>query len=329
MRSDRLAWLLFWVLPAVVLAAAFLGICVLAGTPWPWTRVVHEDGVHTLLGTIFFFEHAAGELVPDLVLALGVAGAVRYFFPPAGDSGGAAVVESRKRLLVVAGAVVVAILAGTIRQGGTRAIIDNLSQVHTRAGAPPVWGAHWRYHLIERFAEIMLAFCAAGIFWIRDGRPDPRPAPGRTWLFAGSLAMFAGLTLLFRPTMESFREPTFLGHQARELLTHTLVTLPLALGVCFLLARRLALSGRARSPESVAPIILAGGLSVVSGLFLLAGSVLTGAQAQGQTTSMAGLLFPHFAEHALGYLLVPALAGVLYLWPGAIWRSPTARSDRK
>ena len=216
----------------------------------------------------------------------------------------------------------VAILAGTIRQDGGRAIVDNLSQLHTRAGAPLVWGAHWRYHLVERFAQIMLAFCVAGVSWICDGRPDARQAPGRKRLFVATLVMFAGITLLFRPTMEPFREPTFLGHQARELFTHTLVTLPLALGVCFGLARRFACSRGVRSTESVAPIVLAGGLSVISGLFLLGGSLLTGAQARGQTSGLAGLLFPHFAEHALGYLLVPASAGAFYLWPGAIWRRP-------
>jgi hypothetical protein len=163
-----------------------------------------------------------------------------------------------------------------------------------------------------------LAFCAIGVLWILDGRPARQStASSRTRLFTASLVIFALFTLLFRPTMEPFREPTFLGHQARELFTHSLVTLPLALGVCISLARRFTRPGPTGSSESIAPIALAGGLSVVSGVFLLVGSVMTGARDHGQTTSLSALLFPHFAEHALGYLLVPALAGVLYLWPDA------------
>jgi hypothetical protein len=312
-RSDQLALLFFRVVPALTLASAFVGICIVAGTAWPWTHVVHEDGRRTLLDTLFFFEHATRELAPDLVLALGVAGAVRYFFPPAWHSGRDTAVSARTRLLIVASVVAAAMITGTVYEGGMSALSDNLSQMHTRAGAPLVWGAHWRYHLIERLAQILLAFCVAGILWMQDGRPDVRSTPGRTRLFAGSLALFVALTLLFELTMEPFREPTFLGHQARELFTHTLVTLPLALGTCFSLARRFAPHGRSRSDESIIPIVLAGALSVLSGLFLLVGSVLTGAQEHGQTTSLAGLLFPHFAEHALGYVLVPALAGALYL----------------
>jgi hypothetical protein len=36
-----------------VLLVAFVAVCVQAGTPWPWTRVVHEDGQHTFLGYAF------------------------------------------------------------------------------------------------------------------------------------------------------------------------------------------------------------------------------------------------------------------------------------
>ena len=66
---------LFFYLPALVLLVAFAAVCVQAGTPWPWNRIVHEDRQHTLLQTIFYFEHATRELVLDSVLALAVAGA--------------------------------------------------------------------------------------------------------------------------------------------------------------------------------------------------------------------------------------------------------------
>jgi hypothetical protein len=134
-------------------------------------------------------------------------------------------------------------------------------------------------------------------------------------LFAGALALFAGLTLLFHPTSEPFRDPAFLGHQLRELFTHTLVTLPLALGVCFELARKFSPAQGVRSNAPVWPIVLAGSAAVLSGAFLLVASVLTAAQSHGQATGLAALIFPHFAEHSLGYVLTPAAAGLMYLWP--------------
>jgi hypothetical protein len=82
----------------------------------------------------------------------------------------------------------------------------------------------------------------------------------------------AGARTFVRVTSEPFRDPAFLGHQLREPFTHVLVTLPLGLGVCFALARHF-------STPSAGPT----------------------AQAHGQTTSLAALLFPHFAEHGLGY----------------------------
>lgn len=314
--ADRRRALLFG-LPVAVLLVSFAALCKLAGTLWPWNRVLHEDGERTLLGTVFYFEHATRELLPDVILALAVAGAVRYFYPPRVASWSAAVSQWRRRLGWWTAVTLAVILGGTLWVGGWQAIRDNLSQLHTRAGAPLDWGAHWRYHLIERFTQILLAFSASGVMWMLDGRPDgrpdARPARGRMPLFGGALVAFAAVTLLFHPTSEPVIEPTFLGHQIRELFTHTLVTLPLAMGVCFELAEKFSPGGSARSNASNWPIYLAGGLSVVCGAFLLVASVLRKAQEHGQTTSLPALLFPHFFEHSLGYVLVPALAGLLYL----------------
>ncbi len=315
---------LFWVPPGLTLLAAFAGICYLAGTPWPWNRVVHEDGVRTLLGTLFFFEHATRELVPDLVLALGVAGAVRHFYPPTGDSAAPDPVRRRLRLALAAGLALLLIVGGTVVTEGPRAIAENLAQLHTRTSAPLVWGAHWRYHFLERFAQLMLAFSATGVIWVLDGRPDPGPGTMRSRFFLVALGLFAGLTVLFRPTLEPFTDATFLGHQARELFTHTLVTFPLALGLCLCQAQRVAQSQSRPMREGTRTIVVTGVLAVAAGLFLLIGSVITGAASQGQTQDMAGLVFPHFAEHFLGYLLVPAVSGLLYLWPDRLWRQARA-----
>jgi len=314
MRSTRgVESAVFRILPATVLLVAYAGVCVMTGTAWPWGEVVHEDGIRTLLGTVLYAEHATRELVPDVLLAIGVAGAVRVYFPPGTAVDAGATRRWRGRLALLAAVMLLWMVIGTLRAGGSRALVENLSQLHTRDGAPLVWGAHWRYHLIERFAQIMLAFSLAGGVWMLRGRPETGGRPGRFRYYGVALLLFGVTTLVFRPTSESFRDPAFLGHQLRELFTHTLVTLPLALGVCVALAG--TRPGAMRSRESAWPIAATGATAILSGVFLLAASVLTDAQAHGQAAGLSALLFPHFFEHTAGYVLVPALAGFLYLRP--------------
>ena len=313
-------------LPALVLLVAFIAVCVQAGTPWPWNRVVHEDGQHTFLETIFYFEHATRELLLDAVLAVAVAGAMRHFYPPSPTSGDHALARMRGILGVAVVALLALILGGTAyvnafgryysAEARGQAILDNLAQYPTRAGAPFVWGAHWRYHLIERFAEIALVFAAAGLLWLRDGRPAPRAGHHDSALYVGALVVFASATIVFGISAEPFRDPRYLGHQLRELVTHALVTLPLAMGVCVALSRRFSvpLAG-VRSELRTWPIYAAGIVGVACGAFVLLASVLLKAQTYGQTRSLAALLFPHFFEHSLGYAFTSALAGFLYLWP--------------
>ena len=69
--------------PAGVLLLSFVVVCVALGTIWPWTEVVHEDGSRSLLGTIFYFEHALRELPLDLLLAAAVASSAAHFHPAA------------------------------------------------------------------------------------------------------------------------------------------------------------------------------------------------------------------------------------------------------
>jgi hypothetical protein len=323
MSLKPLERILFFWLPAIVLLVAFVGVCVQAGSPWPWNAVVHEDGQHTFLQTIFYFEHATRELLLDATLALAIAGAVRYFYPPGGAARSA---RARAWLLVWALAALALILGGTaytnafgpFHAGDARgqSILDNLAQYPTRPGAPFVWGAHWRYHFIERFTEILLAFAAAGLLWLRDGRPRAFSGDGSAKMYVGALALFAVATLAFGLSAQPFLDPTYLGHQLRELVTHMLVTVPLAMGTCFVLARRFSVRASGKpSPRPAWPIYLSGAVGVACGLFVLIAALLLKAQSYGQKRTLADLLFPHFFEHSLGYLFVCALAGLLYLLP--------------
>ena len=120
-------------LPALVLLVAFIAVCVQAGTPWPWNRVVHEDGQHTFLGTIFYFEHATRELLLDAALALAAAGAVRYFYPPARTGGDHELARMRILLGVAVAAALALILGGTAYRQRVRAVLLHMRRAVRRS----------------------------------------------------------------------------------------------------------------------------------------------------------------------------------------------------
>ena len=151
----------------LVLAAAYSAMTWEHGTALLWNVVVHEDGHRTLAQTLFYFEHATRELPIDLLLGV-IIGAGAAEALPAPRATTARLQPVLAGLLV---ALVLVIAVPTALQLGLGALRDNLLQYPTREGAPLVWGAHWRYHLLERgplmllalgFWEIVSAFRAEG-----------------------------------------------------------------------------------------------------------------------------------------------------------------------
>lgn len=315
----------FFCFPAAILLLSFVGICWHTRTLWPWNAVVHEDGKRTLLETVFYFEHAAGELPLDTLLAAAVAGSALYFYPanrsiPVSDGKypGSLLPMFAASTLIVIGV----ILGGALLAVGSRSLVDYLGQMYTRPGAALVWGSHWRYHLLERLATMLLGFSMTGcyrMFAEEFGRLPGRR--GSSGLFVGALLVFGILTWLFGLHEDSFRNPIFLGHQARELLTHTLVTLPLAVGACLWIAGELVQAERRDSQVENRRLLISatGGCSVLIGIYLALGVILTGARSKGQSQSLAVLIFPHFFEHSFTYVITPLFAGALYLGFAAVY----------
>ena len=261
-RRELGAGMLAFALGVVVIA--YVVICARTGSAWPWLEVVHEDGQRTLLGSLFYFEHAMRELPLDLLLALAIGGSALAILP-AGDRPSAQLGRRRVGGLgLVAAFVIATITVGAAWHGGVSAVLDNLLQYHTRPGAALEWGAHWRYHLLSRLALLMLAIGVAGILRLLvggEGRAIARTGPA---LVASSLVAFTALTILFaagpRSLLAPFRDPVYIGHQAREIFTHVLVTLPAAWGFCLLLARH-AEHSKCRGTRRAAPVDGARGVS--------------------------------------------------------------------
>jgi hypothetical protein len=310
--ADPLIRLLIAV-PLALIALAYAAICAAAGTPWPWDSVCHEGGQRTLLTTVFYFQHAVRELPLDVILGVAVAGAVQAFLPHSGRSVGARP-RSPSFAPAFAGMAMMAVCAtmllGSAAVVGGSVTAKNLAQMFTRPGAELAWGAHWRYHLLAQTALILAALALAGLHRAaRAGRFVPL---GDTALYRAALFLFATLTLVFRPSLEPLYDPLFLGHQARELANHGLITLPLALGAALWVVRR-----RHGEPawgpglSSFKPVRGAALVAALIAVWLGAGALLTGAAAEAQTSSLTALLAGHVFEHSFGYAVVPLTAATL------------------
>jgi hypothetical protein len=269
-------------LPLAVLSAAFVILCVHHGTAWPWNVVVHEDGRRTLLDTIFYFDHALGELPLDLLLSGAVAGAMLCAFPSA---------TARPLGTFIAACL---ILDAVIIAGAKERALY-LFQFHTRDEEPMVYGSHWRYHLLSQTALMLL--------------PSVFVSVRRNRVLVTAWAAFAALTLLFGVSKATFIDPRYLGHQSRELFTHTLVTMPLA--ITFLVGRtpRSAAGPQAGFTFRWAPFLIFALLST----YLAAGVLLTGARHHAQSSDWTAVICAHFFEHSFSYLVVPLHAQLFYL----------------
>ena len=274
--------------PVLTLAVAFVTICAHFQTAWPWNRIVHEDGRRTLLQTIFYFEHALGELPLDALLAAAVAGALLRFRKPAAP-------QPFLRLwilLVAAIAVDALILIGSWRNVGYKDSLMFLLQYHTRDSSPLEFGSHWRYHLLSQ-ATLMLA-------------PAMISGVGKTQLLRVSWAAFALAGAAFGLSALSFSDPQYLGHQARETFTHGLVTVPLAVGTCLGLAGAPGKTDlRISWPAAFGCVVLV--------LYQATAVIVTGSQKYTQTEDFVRVVCSHFFEHTLSYLVVPVHAALFYL----------------
>jgi hypothetical protein len=315
-----------------VLLLAFIVICLHVGTTWPWMRVVHEDGRRTLIDTILYFDHATRELPLDIILGICIGGCVFLAFPQ--EEPQDARRGSIRRLVVVASItllIVAVILVGTAAKGGTTLVFAELLQNHTRVGVPPEFGSHWRYHLLERLAMMLSSAGFAGMLLVfGNGRHVQHSRLGLA-IVAGSLGVYLAVTFIFSggrlALMQPFRDPRYLGHQAREVLTHALVTVPMAWGVCILMLKMKTsvsakpLSGAVPTSATIVGAMIAGAAGVLLAIYVCLAAWMSGAVSRGQTTDPVTLIFPHFFEHSFTYLVVVMIAALTYETASISWRS--------
>jgi hypothetical protein len=302
-----------------VLVASYIGICLDVGAIWPGDALVHESGQKTFAQTIFWLEHGVREIPIDLLLGMAVASSLLRFLQP---TRGLDLVR-RRGLMAWAGgltAVLTAfIVTGAAINSGARIVLEEFAQMHTRPGAPTGWGDHWDTHLLSRFGLLLVALFLAGFHAALTGAAErPTREIGRR-LYRVNVVVFLAATLVFGPNLNPFLDGIHIGHQARELFTHLLVTLPLSvwagLGAFQYLTRRQPRMTKSFSLGSVPRVSWAALLgAVLIGLYLTIGFLVTAAYGRGQSSNPVALVLVHFFEHGLSYLFTPLWTAFLCAW---------------
>jgi hypothetical protein len=290
----------------VLLGACWVAIAAATKDPLPLERVVHEDGRTTLLGTMLDVGHATRELPLDILLGLAVGAALIAFRPLASPAS-----LTRRAVALASGAIlVVGIPLAAYLLEGADALALHWTQSLTRPGAPAIFGAHWQYHLLSRAALLAGAWALPAALCGAEA-DDERSASARGLrLYLGTLGAFVILSLLFAPSSSSFVDARSLGHQAREVVTHGLITLPLALGVAALLGGPAGGTTTEGSRSGLRPATL---VALALAGYVCLGALLTGATSEAQTESVVALVCVHVFEHAFSYVTTAAVATGTYL----------------
>ena len=318
----------FFGIPAALLFISYAGMCWKVGALWPGDALVHESGRKTLVQTIFWLEHGVRELAIDALLGAAVAGALLSFWPASAPVSR----PLRRRIMVWTGGFTLAFVAfvvtGAWMSSGPRVVLEELMHFHTRLGAPLVYGSHWHTHSLERIALMMLALTlAAGHAVLTRRDPSVRRAPG-VRVYRWAIGIFLLATLVFRPTLHSLVDSIHIGHQARELFTHSLVTLLASFGAGLLVLRSLTgAPGIANQRAMLSHIPRSAWLAtlgaVLIGLYLAVGFFATASYGRGQSTSMVSLVLVHFYEHLLTFISTPPWTAFL-----CAWLAPRLEPDR-
>jgi len=303
--------------PFLVLLASYLFLSWEHSRLNLWHVVVHENGAYTLAQSIFYFNHFVREIPVSFMTAFAFAASF-YLFTPVVlcDS-----VRTRKLgnylkilIFIFLGAACIA----AICQTNWGIFLLDLGQFKTR-DTSVLYGSHWHSHVFH----VLWIFFAAGA-----AACVCREVSGVGYLSGSSYGVkLFGLWLVgfiltsgifgFHPALTNTR---YLAHQCREIVTHSLVTLPLSFAVLMALEHKLRAAVSSESSQAWKKRNRFWGLCSI-----LAGStvffwmlveirhrhIMVYAQKQ---SSVMDLLASHFFEHSLDYLFVPLLTGGMFLF---------------
>jgi hypothetical protein len=284
--------------PLVVFVLSYLWLAADHGTLGLWNVVVHESGRYTLRDTTLYFSHFLRETPVVIAYALFLLGA----------GGGTEVALSRSAALSGRRMIWLGLLGAALlitvslflaaRSNGWQTALMDLAQFHT-----PRRRRRLRLALALPLAEHGVFGAAAGLapFVLNRLAGGAVLQPSRGWTLA-AWGFVLALTLAFGLSTEVFADVQYAGHQAREVLAHGLVTLPLGLGLLLLLGRPDRGEPGAGVPWLYAALTIA--VPAFLAAVALSGDVMEAGQSEH---GLAAMVAAHTFEHTLDLLFIVLL----------------------
>ncbi len=326
---------LYITLPLVLIAGSYAWLAIEHGTWALWTSVVHESGSYTLGETIFYYEHFLRELPIDVGYALFLALCIAAYCPV--RMGGAPIFSKSLRSITWLSTISAVILAAgsfwlAAERSGYGSAWSDLMQYRTRDDLFE-YGSHWHFHWLSTVWFGCAATAAARL--VCDTTDESRGMIlGRSWLQWVPWSYVAVLTAVFGLSASVFVDVRYVGHQAREIMTHGPITLLLGFGIVLLILGSADREGRTnvRTENRAIPWrkirIPAAFVVLIPGLLAwvaLRGDVMSAGQSeQGIAAMVAGHVFEHVLDYAFVALTAAAVFGwLVYLENSLNRRGPT------
>lgn len=305
-RSIRLIGL---IIPGAVILGAYIWMAIDRGALDLSGVIVHESGRYTLAATVFYFSHFLREIPTDLGMAL---------FLAAGRPGRARIGTRPVRygLLVCALMLCLAALLQAMADEGIRSAMLDLLQFRTRDGLVE-YGSHWRYHWLS---TIWFGVAVSHLAAIISGGESEKKDQGNRFLKYVPWLYFLLLTGIFGMSGRIFLDVRYAGHQAREIMTHGLITLMIGLALILVPRTSGGITGwkavfHTGDRTSWLRMAILAGIPLYLAVVTLSGDVMSEGQSKLGPSAMIGA---HFFEHTLDYLLVILLAVPMTGCPNAI-----------
>ncbi len=289
-ESTRHWRLAAWTFGGLILALSLAVVWRQLGVTSLFREPAHESADRALLFIALYPEHALREIPHVFLLGL------CWLAGLSGPRSWREAMAQCGRCASVTAAFAVLMLGWAGLEEGWEAAWLSLTQGYAAPGLTGA-GVHFRFHLWSDLALGAIFFGAGR--WL---------APADRSRGAGGLvlAVCLFLCMLLRWGADGAWSPRFAGHQAREIFTHVLVTLPLLAGFAWQVGR--AVAPDFRRPAAWLAWGAGGGLCVAIGVRVISVDIMS--FAADPTRSAALSLAAHHFEHLLDLVLLVGMTAV-------------------
>ena len=306
-------------LPVLYLGISYAYLAVWHGKLLLFKTVIHENGRHTLLGSLFYFDHFVACVPMVIFFALCVAGGLALSNPLSRVISVAQLSYVTAVLLLGAALLVLCSFVASVFIAGWQRTVDYASQRIERDGVTSK-GGNWNQ---LQLSNVPIGLGAIGTCIALVGlSPDSNPPGFSSLVGLGLIGLAAILSIAISAFnwcgWEAFRNPRWLAHSIREMATYPFTGIPLAMLSVLLVEFILTGSDQWTVQLSWLSVILIGAaaLILIAQLLLLKNTNIS-AIAQKPSFAPNGLTIPyllcsHVFEHFLDFILIFLLAGGFY-----------------